>query len=271
MCCSLAHTIRWPVKYYPKFSQNDIRVTCVPILFHFVIMTDNPRFYATRRYLDFIGQAPIGPPPYDFATYQRLMESDHVSLHYFMCKWGPAVYQAQVQVLADHVKNLAKIPKTKVGWITVNPRDISPSELDEFHGKIKKFCSRRPFIEWAYTLEQRFPSPTTLVPGEGIHVHILVVVNPKSSQKLSKKSLHSWVFSTFKEWVGNARHCDVKLYSSEYKADKLAYIKGEKFDLDKQEKVDADVLWRAQNGLEPFYASESLKQPSLPPGEPENQ
>ncbi len=52
---------------------------------------------------------------------------------------------------------------------------------------------------------------------------------------------------------GNSNHIDVRKYPASYKSDKIAYMKGDKWDADKEAAVKINLRWREKNNIESLY------------------
>lgn len=128
-------------------------------------------------------------------------------------------------------------------FVTLNPRPDVP--LEKLCSVVEKI-SRRKFIEKIYyTFEQRGEDIDSL--GSGIHSHMLFFSTNSFGQV--KRDLQN----TCKSIVGNPMHVDVRLYTSEMYEDKLDYLRGVKWDPDKESKIEMDKLFRIKNNLESIY------------------
>lgn len=138
--------------------------------------------------------------------------------------------------------------KTPYVFITINPKP--GSDLLRFMDTIEKAIHKKWISEYYYTLEQR--SETEDNAGDGFHTHILLYRDGKRPSEISRE-----FHSTFKEYVGNTKHINIKYIPEKDYDNVLAYIKGEKTD-DKMEKVNIDRIWRSMMGLKQFYSSEDV-------------
>lgn len=96
--------------------------------------------------------------------------------------------------------------------------------------------------EYYISHEQRGDTIDTI--GTGYHIHILIVgINKPRSQ------IHREIYSTVKNYVGTRHHIDVRMIPNSWLEDKKAYLRGEKWDGDKLEKVKMDKIFRLQHSL----------------------
>lgn len=128
-------------------------------------------------------------------------------------------------------------------------------DLDQCLKALDRVAQRAFIKEYHYSIEQR--GSTDLTRGEGIHSHWMVHTSKPLSE--FKRDL----FNTLKKYLGNQRHLDVRKYPLEYKADKLDYLKGLKWDPEKEDKVKQDILFRQENFLEDIYTNAPT--PQVPP------
>lgn len=134
-------------------------------------------------------------------------------------------------------------------WVTINPKpDVSLESLV----KIAKKLQKRAFVdECMWVVEQRGHNEETL--GKGIHVHMLI------KRKLDYKPYKcmKYLRNGCKKIVGNINndnHVFIKVIGDEYAKDKIMYMSpGGKNGDGKDKKQDMDVIYRKNQGLEPFY------------------
>lgn len=100
-----------------------------------------------------------------------------------------------------------------------------------------------------YTHEQRGATPTEC--GKGYHIHLLI-----TNIRKPKSQIHRELYNTVKNFVGNPQHVDVRMIPKEWVEDKIAYINGDKWDPDKQDKVYMDKLFRTKHGITQLNSAE---------------
>lgn len=136
-------------------------------------------------------------------------------------------------------------------FITIRP-DTTKCEFLDFKSKVEKFVSRKCFLEYTYSFEQKGTSPEAL--GEGFHVHIVAKMKQASKGNVLRDTLSSW-----NDWISKgliAPNCIKVLptnngeklvndYLIEYKSD----------DEHKEPTKPWDEIWRADNSLQALYKS----------------
>lgn len=134
-------------------------------------------------------------------------------------------------------------------FVTVNTKPDTP--LADLMRKVEKALKKKWITDWMYCFEQRGTIDKDM--GKGIHVHILI--NRGTEPAKLKKEMRN----TFKDLVGNAdcpNHINFGWRTTPSDVIKTQnYIKGIKKDTAKDAKHDADVQWRADNNLQPYYTS----------------
>lgn len=149
-------------------------------------------------------------------------------------------------VMADlrtRVKNTRNIAARGWWWITftINASLFSTSDeyLPRLMKKVDKANSKKCVGRsmWSYELTK-----------EGVpHCHYLLELSEK--ELISKDKLFKGFQNTFKD-VGYVK---IKNCPPEWVKDKVLYLKGEKWDEDKDEMVAIDRDWRKTVGLQPYY------------------
>lgn len=134
-------------------------------------------------------------------------------------------------------------------FITVNPKpEINLEAFRQFIAKIsKKTC----FEGSLYVLEQRGTMENNNL-GKGFHAHILC------SRNLNYKptKCRTNVINSCKKMVGNIyneHQLNIQIIGKEFAKDKKDYIIGIKTGSGKDEKQNADVVWRKHQNIEKFY------------------
>lgn len=133
--------------------------------------------------------------------------------------------------------------KREIFWITVNPKpDVS---LIEFKRVIFRLMDRVFMKGATFAFEQRASEE----PYSGAHCHIMV------DKLMSPKQMHNRIFNTVKQCVGNVKHVDLRAYPYSFREEKLDYLKGNKWDTEKDAVVAATYNWREVNNLEDIYVN----------------
>jgi len=170
------------------------------------------------------------------------------------------VYEELIMAdLRTRVKNTRNIAATGWWWITftVNPSLFSESEdrLSRLMKKVSKATTKKCVGRAVWTYErtkEKMP-----------HCHLLLELS--SSEPISKDKLFKGFSNTFKD-VGYVK---IKRCPPEWVKDKILYIKGEKWDEDKDEMIADDKEWRIEIGLRPYYSTgewgDLLDAPTTPP------
>lgn len=176
-------------------------------------------------------------------SYRKVYEDYY---NWLLCE-APVEYVAsqskEIQGLVQDVRNVLKqrkeVATSGYYWITctVNPSK-STATLERLKFKIekavKKKCLKRSIYNFELTKEGR------------PHVHCLTEVDPSCIS--DSKFRNSWK-NTFKD-VG---HVLIKRCRNAWVDDKVAYLMGQKDDPEKQDMIEADKVWREEEGLEPIY------------------
>lgn len=139
-------------------------------------------------------------------------------------------------------KQLTEDEKKKHYMITINWNSNSHS-VEELQPVLSKVLAKKWIKKYSLTHEQR----GEILPhmGQGYHVHLLV----QDCDKIPSQ-VHREIYNTVKDYVGNRKHVDVQLVKNSWLQDKLDYIAGKKFDHDKDQKLEIDVIFRRTYGLE---------------------
>ncbi len=134
---------------------------------------------------------------------------------------------------------------SEIYFITINPS--SDVTLEDFKSKVLSMKTR-PFMKNMTTcFEQRGKDEKHQ--GTGIHAHIIV----DKVAHYSPKQVQTRLYNSFKHMCGNSNHIDVRKYPASYKSDKIAYMKGDKWDADKEAAVKINLRWREKNNIESLY------------------
>jgi hypothetical protein len=136
-------------------------------------------------------------------------------------------------------------------FITIRPDDTKCNLL-EFKEKVLSFVSRKCFLSYKLSFEQKGTCPTEL--GIGFHVHIVAELRQRSKAEVLRDTMSSWNDWVSKGWI--AANCIqilttrnpekiVSDYLIEYKSD----------DGHKEVTKGMDALWRSSNDLKDLYES----------------
>lgn len=168
-----------------------------------------------------------------------------------------AEYEKMAMESMDIRKYLDKIKfNTKRGhdideymFITINPDPKYNLSVKAINDKLCKLCKSSRILEYLYSIEQRGDTEENM--GYGIHAHILV---KHKFPKFCKLQGH--FYNAFKTVIGNIRHIDIKNCKSVIDvSNRINYIKGEKKDDSKIEKVLIDRKWRQQWNIKDTYGT----------------
>lgn len=138
--------------------------------------------------------------------------------------------------------------------VTVNPKEESdedPDWLRSFVAKVEKAVTKK-WIKWyMYCFEQRGTSEGCDL-GRGVHAHILVHYDRKRKSQIEREFR-----STFKKFIGNDQHVNVKLTTDKLYKNFISYIKGESKSKvgSKKAKHVSDELWRQMFALQNLYTN----------------
>lgn len=155
---------------------------------------------------------------------------------------------AWIQDMYQQVEDLRKGSDTNHLWITINPEDRGEQTLSNLQESIQKLTQKTfvKLMEW--TFEQRGDEEQSR--GKGVHVHILLSLKEK---KPRLDSIKRAIKSCFQQLVGNPRCMDIRKCPDTRVEDKLLYLQGEKWDEEKESKIDQDKIWRQENNLSDIY------------------
>ncbi len=132
----------------------------------------------------------------------------------------------------------------KAYFITINP---DPKHQDA-HKLVTtnnlfftKYCTK-----YMFNIEQRGTDKYSM--GKGVHSHIVCI--PKSSNNFKRL-----IINNYKHLVGNTKAINIKTIPQDWYQDKTDYIKGIKWDGDKQSKIDYDIQWRQSINLQNYISN----------------
>lgn len=132
----------------------------------------------------------------------------------------------------------------KIFFITVNPVP-TVSDVD-FVTFIQDRLMKRVIMKGAhYVFEQR----SQAYPAHGFHCHMVL------EKRMSPKQIHDRIFNTVKSMVGHPKHVDVRVYPYSFLDEKLAYMRGEKWDEEKQECVTLTKQWQKTLDIQRIFTA----------------
>lgn len=147
-------------------------------------------------------------------------------------------------ITKDYVRN-KKHHSRKFSWITVNFKpDV---DLHTAIEAVHAFAKRKTIKLIHYSFEQR--GETLDAVGHGLHCHMALIPIP------TQHGVTNWVRSSFGRFVGTAKAIDIRSYDVGILDEKLAYLRGEKWDADKLRKVEMDAVFRSKYNLEQVYTN----------------
>lgn len=148
------------------------------------------------------------------------------------------------RLMHEFIKKRESYVSPSMYWMTINFKpDVS---IDKIANVMHRLSQRSFMTEYWYSFEQRSESINSI---HGIHCHWLICSKHPMGQ------LKRDVFNTVKTIVGNVHHVDLRKYDISMKQDKLDYLYGKKWDVEKDLKVQTDRLFRLENNLEPIYTN----------------
>jgi len=157
----------------------------------------------------------------------------------------------EVQLLKE--QNNRKSSQQYYYWITFNPKpDITLEQLRKFTDKL---LSKKWITDAIYSYEQR--GETLEDCGKGIHMHILIHRNNFKTTHAKRE-----IYNTFKSYTGISKdifdkNC-FKAIPYSWGEDKVEYLKGNKWDSEKDSKIKIDAEFRQKNNLSIYYTYGSV-------------
>lgn len=148
-----------------------------------------------------------------------------------------------------------KIPLTqKTVLITINPK-AKKNDLKIFMDKVDKTMNWKMFDTVHWVFEQRGEHADEL--GKGYHMHAVATLTGTYQAKDVKRDIKRSFCGGKNPLCGNAKHIDVKTLKFQTDYDQaLDYIKGNKKDRRKEDKLLMDIEWRELEGIQEIYLKE---------------
>jgi hypothetical protein len=158
-------------------------------------------------------------------------------------------------------KKTYKVPKPTpiplAQWtvlITINPNN-EKIDINTFRLKIDKTMNWKMFDTVHWVFEQRGEHADEL--GKGFHMHAVATLTGDYQTKDVNRDLKRSFCGGKHPICGNKKHIDVKTlkYQTDYD-NALEYIKGNKKDSRKEDKLLMDTEWREIHGIQKIYLKE---------------
>lgn len=148
-------------------------------------------------------------------------------------------------------KSLKDPLKVDYFFITVNPKP--GTDLQIFLKLLHNFCKRKPVVDYVYNIEQRGETEEDC--GKGIHSHMLITWDNSLSGKIRQ-----YLGETFKRVIGsnNNNIININKIPKEYVLDKMDYLEGLKWDIEKDTKIKIDKIFRDKNKISFLYKNDLL-------------
>ena len=188
-------------------------------------------------------------------NYETLLRNGDYEAHKGIWNEGLA-YLSSSELLVEAL-NDPILKEFETVWITLTPEQCHfDDKPHEFVSAIKKWLDKAKHVnEYIFSIEQRSEDPNT---PYGIHAHIAL----KRVDLQTHSRYVEWVKRTWSKFHGTnfKFYCKNKMgaiyfFNAEKFEEKKQYILGKKDSTHKQALVEADVVWRKQIGVEPFYTN----------------
>lgn len=135
----------------------------------------------------------------------------------------------------------------KIYFITINPMEnVSWTSFKDI--VIGRVLSRVFMKEALACFEQRSKDPEK---PKGFHCHIVV------EKRMSPKQMHDRLYNTCNSILGTKKALDIREYPYSFRSDKIDYMSGQKWDIEKEELVAATKQWRVANDIKDLYSANS--------------
>lgn len=140
-------------------------------------------------------------------------------------------------------------PEANSYFITIRPDDTQ-CKFEEFYERVTSIVSRKCFLDYTLSYEQKGTDPSSL--GKGFHCHIVAKMKQRSKGEVLRD-----IQSSLKDWIENhkiASNCiDVVLAKRPQELINKYLINYESEDEHKEATKTWDELWRTEMGLKPIY------------------
>lgn len=140
-------------------------------------------------------------------------------------------------------------PVEELYWITINPKP--EADLEIFLKLLNNFVKRKPVCSYMYNIEQR--GETEADAGKGFHSHLLIGWDKKQN-----KYIRQFCITTFKRVVGypSDQIINIRRITKDIYQDKIDYLNGKKWDVEKDNKIIVDIIFRKKNNLSLIYKND---------------
>lgn len=171
-------------------------------------------------------------------------ELELMVMNLYPCYSMDEVWLEVIRLMEKQNRNI-KTNTNKYYWITINPKD--DITLTDFISQVNKVVNMKIFNKCIFSFEQRGETTDTM--GTGLHCHILAC-----NDKYSVSNFCSNTRKHFIKFVGNINtHVWIVKIPEEWKNEKIDYIRGLKWDPEKDQKIIIDREWRREHQIEPYY------------------
>ena len=131
--------------------------------------------------------------------------------------------------------------KKKIFFCTVRPKDGTTFQSIQYY--FNKLLNRNFMKNGFYGYECTDFDDTTK-DTKGIHVHFVI-----PAHSMGKKRMRENIHNTFKD-IASIQAIDVRVYPASFRDDKVSYIKGDKWDAQKQGAISATYRFREFHGID---------------------
>lgn len=143
-------------------------------------------------------------------------------------------------------------------WCTLSPEPGTTTWI-EMQQSMEKLSKKKGVAWMMWSHEQSGTSSQANI-GSHPHVHFLIILD-KQEQSGQATRMKCGIESTLKGYrTKNDCYLQVRAcgYADQFKThkSKIAYMLGQKTDKKKQPQVDADKIWREQQGIEEYYCTD---------------
>lgn len=175
-----------------------------------------------------------------FTEYKASMLKELVD----QCMWG--YHTHGISWFCDYLRTMIKDQTSKfIYFVTINPKE---EELEEFVDRVHVVVKTSSYIQnCAYCFEQRGKTIDDM--GKGYHCHMVFDYRNGNNPSQIRTNL----FQRFKKFCASKYHIDVRKYTADFRADKLKYMAGDKWDTDKSYAVELNKVWRQKEELDDIY------------------
>lgn len=160
-------------------------------------------------------------------------------------KLAKGVAHPRIQKLYDESQEFRQGKDVRFLWITINP-DETKAQLGDLMNSVLKLRYKKFVVQMEVVYEQR--GETEEDRGKGYHCHILLEFKDVRYDNV-KRSIHT----IFDKLCGTSLHVNVKPCYEKWLQDKKQYLRGNKWDEEKDDKIQQDKLWRQEFNIDPLY------------------